>query len=197
MLLRSYVKTWCFSISWGFLKMYRLRRGRALEVLLVLLAALGFVLAFSYRILLNFSGLGLSITIGTRRWRCTGSSFYSVAHFHQFPFWDPYKCGGMPLIGNPSSRVLTPFFLLHLIRGPLIGIHLEIVAHLAIGFAGAHLLARGARVGKLGANCCWRARFPAVLGTFCISHLAIVPSCRSPISPTSFRCCIWAFSVDV
>src|SRR5208283_814441 len=63
----------------------------------------------------------------------------------------PYKCGGMPLIGNPSSRVLTPFFLLHLVFGPLIGVHLEIIAHLAIGFAGAYLLARVIEIGWLGA----------------------------------------------
>ena len=124
--------------------------GRALEEFLVLLTAVGFALVFSYRILLNFTGMGLDHD-WDQAMEMHWLPFYTVVHFHQFPFWDPYKCGGMPLIGNPSSRVLTPFFLLHLIFGPLIGVHLEIIAHLAIGFAGAYLLARVVEIGELGA----------------------------------------------
>ena len=80
--------------------------------------------------------------------------FYTVTHFHQFPFWNPYKCGGMPMLGNPQSRILTPFFIVQLLFGPLIGTHIEIIAHLAIAFAGAYLLARSLRQSRLAAIAC-------------------------------------------
>jgi len=126
---------------------------RALEVFCGLLASVAFALAFSYPILADMTGLGLD-----HDWDQTMEMhwvpFYTVVHFHQFPLWDPYKCGGIALLGNPSSRILTPFLLLHLIFGPLIGIHLEIIAHLAIGFGGAYLLAKVLDLGKLGAVAC-------------------------------------------
>jgi len=59
----------------------------------------------------------------------------SVAHFHQLPLWNPYECGGTPMIGDPQSRVLTPFFLIHLLFGPVVGIHLEIALHFALLWA--------------------------------------------------------------
>ncbi len=126
---------------------------RRAEIFWGVLVSLMFALAFSYPILANIAGLGLD-----HDWDLTmeihWAPFYTITHFHQFPFWDPYKCGGLPLLGNPQSRILTPFLLLHLLFGPLIGIHLEIIAHLAIGFGGAYLLARVVDIGKLGAVAC-------------------------------------------
>jgi hypothetical protein len=122
---------------------------RALDIVVGALASTVFALAFSYAILKNIAGLGLD-----HDWdyamEMQWAPFYSVTHFHQLPLWDPYKCGGIPLIGNPNSRILTPFFFLDLLFGPLVGIHLEIIAHLAIGFGGAYLLARVLEIGKLG-----------------------------------------------
>jgi hypothetical protein len=129
------------------------RTGRWREVVWGLLASVMFALAFSYPILTKISGLGLD-----HDWDLTmemhWAPFYTIAHFHQFPFWDPYKCGGLPLLGNPQSRILTPFLFLHLLFGPLIGMHLEIIGHLAIGFGGAYFLARVVNIGKLGALSC-------------------------------------------
>ena len=123
---------------------------RALDIAFGAFASTVFALAFSYAILKNIAGLGLD-----HDWdyamEMQWAPFYTVTHFHQLPLWDPYKCGGIPLIGNPNSRILTPFFFLDLLFGPLVGIHLEIVAHLAIGFGGAYLLARILEIGRLGA----------------------------------------------
>ena len=30
----------------------------------------------------------------------------SVLQFHQIPLWNPYECGGNPLLGNPQSHFL-------------------------------------------------------------------------------------------
>jgi hypothetical protein len=76
--------------------------------------------------------------------------YVSVVEYGQFPLWNPYACGGMVMHANPQSRVLSPFFPLHLLFGFLTGIKIEIVAHVAIGIVGAYTLARhvlGSRIG--------------------------------------------------
>src|ERR1700686_5187854 len=35
--------------------------------------------------------------------------YYTITQFHQLPFWNPYKCGGMGMLGNPESMVVSPF----------------------------------------------------------------------------------------
>jgi len=79
---------------------------------------------------------------------------YIVTHFLQFPLWSPYQCGGIQLLANPESRILTPFFPLHLLMGSTIGINLEVPFHLAIAWAGGYLLGRAVGVGKLAAAAC-------------------------------------------
>ena len=68
--------------------------------------------------------------------------YYTLTHFHQFPFWSPYKCGGMSIIGNPEGAVVTPFILPYLLFGMASGVILEIFLHLAIMFAGGYVLGR-------------------------------------------------------
>ena len=77
-----------------------------------------------------------------------------------------------------ESQLQDPyaFFLLDLMFGPLIGIHLEIIAHLALGFGGAYLLARVLEAGKLGAIAP-RPLLPAAHGTTCISRSDTPPLC--------------------
>lgn len=78
-------------------------------------------------------------------------SHHSVSGYHQVPLWNPYACGGMPMLANPQSCILTPFFLLRLIAGPVVGLHLEIVLHLALTFAGGYVLGRVSRFSPVGA----------------------------------------------
>jgi len=77
--------------------------------------------------------------------------YYTVTHFHQLPLWNPYECGGVPMIGNPQSRVLTPFFLIHLLTGPVVGIHLEIALHFALSWAGGYFLGRTLKQSRIAA----------------------------------------------
>ncbi|HUO05315.1 MAG TPA: hypothetical protein VMU16_08975 [Candidatus Binataceae bacterium] len=81
-------------------------------------------------------------------------ALHSVTFFHQFPLWDPYKCGGMPALGNPQSGAFTPFFFLEVLFGPMAGIRLSIPFHIAFAFGGAYFLARIAGISKLGAVAC-------------------------------------------
>lgn len=68
--------------------------------------------------------------------------YYTLTHFHQLPFWNPYKCGGMPMLGNPESAIVTPFLMLYLVFGLIPGMLLEIYLHVAIMFAGGYLFGR-------------------------------------------------------
>ncbi len=68
--------------------------------------------------------------------------YYTLTHFHQFPYWSPYKCGGMSMIGNPEGSVVTPFILPYLVFGMASGVIFEIYLHLAIMFAGGYVFGR-------------------------------------------------------
>jgi hypothetical protein len=123
--------------------------------------SLGFALLFLYPMLADLVYLGP----GVSKWITAGPVFShltrlpingdwdmftdlrwvvyrTTTHFLQFPYWNPYKCGGMPLLGNPEAVVATPFLLLDLITGPIAGLYLQLVLHIALGFAGGYVLAR-------------------------------------------------------
>jgi hypothetical protein len=113
-------------------------------------AAILFGVLFSYPIILHLTG-----TTVQDDWDFESElhwvAYYTVVHFHRFPLWDPYKCGGLGMLANPQSRFLTPFFPLHLVFGPSVGAHLEIPLHLAIAWAGGYTLARLLGIRPLGA----------------------------------------------
>jgi hypothetical protein len=71
--------------------------------------------------------------------------------YGEIPLWNPYECGGMPMLANPQSRWLSPFFLLHLWLGPSRAIPIEIVAHVALAWLGAFVLGRVSGLSKVAA----------------------------------------------
>ena len=82
------------------------------------------------------------------------------------------------MLGNPQISLLTPFILLDLIFGPVIGARLQIVAHIAVGFGGAYVL--GSRIGNFEAGC-HRMR-----DCFC-RKLVVLPSRRGRTSGVHAR----------
>jgi hypothetical protein len=100
-----------------------------------------FSLIFSYPLLarLTFPGSNYDWDFS---YEMAWTPYYTIRHFHQLPLWNPYKCGGLPMLANPQSRILTPMFFLQLLFGPVLGLHLEVILHLAIAWAGGYLLAR-------------------------------------------------------
>jgi hypothetical protein len=75
----------------------------------------------------------------------------TIWRFHQIPLWNPYKCGGVPGLGNPQDRILSPFTLLHLIVGPIAGLNLEVPLHFAVAWSGGYMLARVLGMNRLAA----------------------------------------------
>jgi hypothetical protein len=61
---------------------------------------------------------------------------------HVLPIMDPWRCGGLPLWGNPQSTVGGLGFWLSLPLGVFVGTRLEIILSLAIGFGTSYALGR-------------------------------------------------------
>jgi len=123
------------------------------EVPAAALASLAFAIFFGHSIIGRLSIEGLSGDWDhflQLRWVTS----YTLINFHQFPFWNPYRCGGMPMFAHPQSTLLSPFTLLDLIFGPVVGVHVQIIAAIAIAFGGAYFLARVLAISKAGAVAC-------------------------------------------
>ena len=65
----------------------------------------------------------------------------SIAYYQQFPFWNPYLAGGNILFHHPEVAVLSPFMLLYLILGAVVGLKLQVLICYFLGFLGSHRLA--------------------------------------------------------
>lgn len=66
----------------------------------------------------------------------------SILLYHQFPWWNPWSCGGFPLAGEPQCglfSVATPFVLAF---GPGVGLRLGTIACLLVAVEGARRLGR-------------------------------------------------------
>jgi hypothetical protein len=141
------------SIELGAVALSRIKSRRFIEreVLWAALGTLVFTLAFTWPVLWHLREFG-----SRDDWDLFTSlswiPYYTVRHFHQLPLWDPYRCGGLPMLGNPQARIATPSFLLILAFGPFVGMHLELIAHIAAAFAGTYVLGRVMGVRPLAAS---------------------------------------------
>jgi hypothetical protein len=140
-----------------------------------------FVAAFSYPVLARLRHVGVVWDwpeFVIRYW----VAFHSVHHFHQLPLWNPYSCGGMPLLAHPSSQIMTPLFALALIFGPFTGMDLQIPVHLAIAWSGGYVLGRVLGMGPMGRlNCA--SIFPASSWFYLhigVGHLNFLPTAYLP-----------------
>jgi hypothetical protein len=117
---------------------------------MVPLGALAFALVFSWPVLGHLATPGAAgdwdMLLGIK-W----ASYETIVNFHQLPLWDPYRCGGMSMLGNPQSQIVSPFFPLTLLYGPFLGTHLQMILSLAVAWSGGYVLARVIGISPLGA----------------------------------------------
>ncbi len=156
------------------------------------LASAAFASSFTYQLLKQLSRIGPG---GDRDYftETAWAASYTVNHFRQIPFWDPYKCGGTALLADPQSRIFTPFFLLHLVFGPIVATNLELTTRLAIGWTGGYLLARLLGLGYLPAVVC-ASMFPCsswIYLHFASGHITFVPTLYLP-----WILSMWLLSVE-
>ncbi|MFH1126258.1 MAG: hypothetical protein V1703_03965, partial [Candidatus Altiarchaeota archaeon] len=72
-----------------------------------------------------------------------------IADYRQIPMWEPYLCGGENVIANPQSQFLTPFFILILLFGPVVGVKLIVVVHAIVGMFGMYLLSKYLKLNQI------------------------------------------------
>ncbi len=66
----------------------------------------------------------------------------SVLHFHQFPLWNPWMSGGVPLFANPQFGLVSLQSALVLPFGAIFGLKLTYVIYALAGFWGMYVLLR-------------------------------------------------------
>jgi hypothetical protein len=71
-----------------------------------------------------------------------GSVLKSVIEYGQWPFWNPWYCGGNVLWQNPQVPLLSPAYPLALVFSLPLAMKANVVVHYWIGFVGMHLLLR-------------------------------------------------------
>ena len=96
------------------------------------------------------SGNNLGIQDWDQNFAWTEASRVSLLDFHQFPMWNPYKCGGSVQFANPQIPVISLQTLFALLLGTITGIKFSIFFHGVLGFIGFYFLARQYKVSNLG-----------------------------------------------
>jgi len=71
-----------------------------------------------------------------------GTARVTILRYRQFPFWNPYMSGGLPLLANPETAFLSPSFATVLLAGEVVGIRLRVLCTLCVGLIGGYLLGR-------------------------------------------------------
>lgn len=70
------------------------------------------------------------------------ASFIALSRFGEWPLWDPFHCGGVPILGNPESQLYAPWFWLSFAFGTVFAVKLMLLGHIACAAAGMYWLAR-------------------------------------------------------
>ncbi len=70
------------------------------------------------------------------------AAYVAVTRYSEIPLWDPWKCGGIFLLGDPVAQIYSPLFLLAFLLGTVSALKLTIVLNTAAGIAGMYLCCR-------------------------------------------------------
>ena len=66
----------------------------------------------------------------------------SILRYGQFPWWNIWCCGGVPLFANPQVGLFSINGVMVLLFGTVLGLKLSLVAHMLFGFEGMRRLLR-------------------------------------------------------
>jgi len=149
---------------------------------MAVIGAIAFGVAFTWPILSRLRFIGIADD-WAEHLQPDWTAYYTITHFHQAPLWNPYRCGGMPLLAHPLSICVSPLFLVQLICGPFVGVNLQIPIHLAIGWIGGYILGRSLGLGIVASIVC-ATIFPASSWFYlhiAIGHLEYLPTMYMPL----------------
>lgn len=72
----------------------------------------------------------------------------TILEHRQFPFWNPYMSGGLPLLANPQTAFLSVSFIPVLLGGEVVGFRLRVLYALCVGLIAGYLLGRRLTTGR-------------------------------------------------
>jgi len=98
-----------------------------------------------------------------------GFARWSLVERHQWPFWNPFMCGGNPAFANPQSFSGSPLSALLLPLEDLLGLRLLVWFYAALGTAGAWLFGRRVGCSRIAA---WLPGAAFGLGSTYALHVA-------------------------
>ncbi len=75
----------------------------------------------------------------------------SILKYGQWPLWNPYVGGGLPMVGDVTTFCLSPLFPLVLLFGPVVGMKFLALVCMIIGLIGTFKLAREWGINARGA----------------------------------------------
>jgi hypothetical protein len=100
----------------------------------------------------------------------------TLLEYGQYPWWNPWNCGGMPLAANPQVGVISLTFLLTVVFGTWTGLMLAVVIHELLAAAGAFVLAwevTGRAAPSIAGACIYACNGAAAL-SFAAGHLGVL-----------------------
>ncbi len=123
-------------------------RKKIVRYTFLVLLGLGLSVMFYSPFLLHIRALGIQDWDQNFAW----SEFnrLSLVKFHQFPLWDPYRCGGAPQFANPEIPVISIQTFFVLLLGTVIGTKVSIIFHSAFAFIGFYFLSRHYKLSSFG-----------------------------------------------
>ncbi|HSX27968.1 MAG TPA: hypothetical protein VLF60_00785 [Candidatus Saccharimonadales bacterium] len=93
----------------------------------------------------------------------------SILHYHQFPWWNPWVAGGVPLYANPQIGVFSIQTLLVFLFGAVVGLKISLALFTFFGYGSMYLLLH--RYFKVQIVAATLLSILWVLGSFFVSHL--------------------------
>jgi hypothetical protein len=138
------------------------------------LVGVAIVASLVYYLPILNSGNNLGILDWDQSFAWTEYTRVSLVNFHQFPFWNPYKCGGSGQFANPQVSVISLQTLFSVVLGTLRGIKFSIFFHGVIGFIGFYLLAKQYKLSSMGSLLASIIfSFSGITGSFLSSGMAV------------------------
>ena len=115
---------------------------RTFRYLLIFIFGISFILSLAY----HSKGNSATYFLPHLDWRLhlswAGAARNTILHYGQLPTWNPYRCGGVPVLGEPESDILSLYLPLLITFGPFLGYVALLILNFMIGCVGFYKLGK-------------------------------------------------------
>jgi hypothetical protein len=111
------------------------------------------------------------------------AAYVALSRFGEWPLWDPFHCGGVPILGNPESQLYAPWFWLSFALGTVLAVKVMLLGHITCAALGMYWLCRrryqlqlpGAALAAVAWSCCGCFAWDAAGGHATFLSFAFAP----------------------